>query len=92
MEELYAEDFASPLTKRVANEDFKNEEIEEEKDHTLYGHFLNLEKAIVGGYSRMPIVSPFLKDIRRAVEKEEYEQLLGLTDTLEELLDLDFST
>jgi len=91
MDELYVEEFSSPLVvkKEIVNTLQSEEKSTLAEPNTAYGHFLNLEKAILDECRRPEMLLPYLKEIQQALNKGNQGNLLKLTDELEELLDID---
>lgn len=90
MDDLYIEEFCAPLKASQAKEEAHQPQAisNQERQHTPYGYFLQLEKAILDECPEPEAALPYLKTIRKELERGNEAQILKLTDELEELLDL----
>lgn len=57
---------------------------------TILGYLNTLKSSLYEESKKWELLSPFIHDIRSALEAENYPQALHLIDELEEMMDLEF--
>jgi hypothetical protein len=95
MEDLYAEEFSyAGMRKRKEVPSLEKTAIAPSKGaipaegHTAFGYLRILEKTIHTESKHLTVLLPILQEINSALEKEDYQTVLGLVDDIEELIDL----
>ena len=60
--------------------------------HTPYGYLHQLEEALLNTWPNIERLSPYLEEIREALEEKNGLKILALIDDLEEMMDLDLKS